>query len=180
MRSLLAAFFVLLCAAPLYGALAMAPVEKPVELQRYLKSDAPHGAGRLTYLFWDIYDAALWMDGEQWSMHKPFALSLTYLNAIPRDRLIDGMLDEMENQAHVDQAKRARAKAILDRAIPDIQERDRMTAVFTGTQTVFYFNGKRKLAVSEPWFHEAFFALWLSQQTPDKEMREKLMGHGNS
>ena len=36
------------------------------------------GEGRLTYLFWDVYDATLYAPAGAWDNDKPFALQLSY------------------------------------------------------------------------------------------------------
>ena len=60
------------------------------------------GEGRLTYFFWDIYDAALYAPRGVWTNSPPFALQLSYLRAIPGKDIADRSAEEMRKQGFND------------------------------------------------------------------------------
>jgi hypothetical protein len=56
------------------------------------------GEGRLSVLFWDIYDARLYVEDGSYDPGKPFALSLNYLRGFSGSDITKRSIEEMRNR----------------------------------------------------------------------------------
>ena len=56
------------------------------------------GESRLSVLFWDIYDARLYVVGESYDPEKPFALSLDYLRGFSGTDIAKRSIEEIRKQ----------------------------------------------------------------------------------
>ena len=134
------------------------------------------GEGRLTYLFWDVYDATLRAPGGQWQQNAPFALSLSYLRDISGEDIADRSAEEMRNIGVDDEVKIARWHSQMRDIFPNVTEGDTLTGIYTqGRDSVFYLNGQAIGRIQDPEFGRAFFDIWLSQETSSPDLRSKLL-----
>ncbi len=135
------------------------------------------GKARLTYLFWDVYDAVLYAPNGKWAEDKPFALKLTYLRDLDGRDIAERSAKEMRKQGLKDEDKLAEWQSTMTAIFPDVSDGDVLTGeVNEDRHTRFFFNGEVVGNVDDPAFTRAFFGIWLSENTSEPEMREQLLG----
>lgn len=135
------------------------------------------GAGRLSVLFWDVYDATLYASGGQWAKDKPFALSIHYFHEIEGKDITDRSIEEMRGQDFNDEDTLRKWHTELNAIFPDVQNGTVLTAVFIpGKQTEFFENGRKIGIVKGDDFLNRFSGIWLSEKTSEPSLRKKLLG----
>jgi hypothetical protein len=146
------------------------------EIKDTLKAEAPYGKGDLRWLWMKAYDASLWTDTKPWSMSAPFALSLTYDMEFASEELADRSIDEMRRVSSLSKTQLETLRSILRRVFPNVKSGDRITALYLPGKSVrFFYNGAPKGKVTEPYFPEAFFGIWLSEKTSEPGLRRALL-----
>jgi hypothetical protein len=170
MRSLILAF--LLIFLPL-SALA-AP---PSEIGAYIKSGTPYGSATLNKFMSRVYDATLWTDAPEWTMKKPFALSLRYGMNFDGEDLARRSIEEMDSQKKLAAKTAAAWGAKLRALFPDVKKGDRITAVYLPDRgTRIYYNGAYRGSISDTAFSARFIGIWMSPETSEPAVRKKLIG----
>ena len=156
---------------------AMATTSIPSFISQQLDSAKTLGQSRFTYYFFDIYDATLYAPNGEYSPQQPFALSLAYLRDFKGRDIADRSIDEMRDLGYRDVAYLAQWLVAMESAFPDIKSGDVLTGLVDPQQhTQFYLNGEPTHYVADPQFTEAFFAIWLSDNTSQPKMRKQLLG----
>lgn len=152
----------------------------------YIKSLVPGaqkvGEGRLTYLFWDVYDATLYapqslqLQGESWPGSPPFALQLSYLRSLKGSKIAERSIAEMRDQGFADETRLASWHTQMRDIFPDVDKGTRLAGVYaqSGT-TIFYHNGADIGRIKDPAFSQAFFGIWLDKKTSAPELRRQLL-----
>ena len=136
------------------------------------------GTGRLTYLFWDVYDATLYAPKGEWSREKPFALTLHYLRHLDGHAIADRSVQEMRQQGFDDEVRLATWHTQMQDIFPDVQDGTKLTGIFVpGGATEFYLGDQHIGAIHDPMFGQWFFNIWLSEYTSEPQLRRKLLGH---
>ena len=171
MRRIFAVLLAVVCVASAWAAI------RPSEISGVIDAPKPYGTASLTWLFFTAYEASLWTDAPAWSMDAPFALSVTYRMSFTRDELVERTLEEMKRVApRLSNAALARFGAALDRAYPDVEPGDRITALHApGGPVRFFHNGTMRSQVGDPDFAEPFFGIWLAPQTSEPSVRAGLL-----
>lgn len=137
------------------------------------------GWGHLDWVFWDVYDAALWTETGTWSYEHAFALDIRYLRKLSGDDIAVRGIEEMREQGYSDPQKLDEWLRIQREAFPDVQKGDHLTGVYLPPDEVrFYHNGKLTGTVNNRAFAEAFFGIWLAPETSAPELRAQLLGRG--
>lgn len=171
MRKLLAALLLCLITTP-----ALAGMDKPAAIANTIHADVPLGQGTLRRLFLTIYNATLWTDAKEWSMQRPFALSMKYHFNVESGELVDSTVDELQ-QLHVPDNTLKLYKVQLEKIYPDIQEGDTLTALYLPEKGIRFFHNDRFTgAISDDAFANAFFMIWLSPETSEPSLRRALLG----
>lgn len=138
------------------------------------------GESRLSVLWWDIYEAALYNpEGRYQGLQPPLLLKLSYLRDIDKDDLIDASRDELQRlQAENGLDDRAIEKGLSDlRTIwPDIQEGDSLSFYLQQGGSRFYFNDELIGQISNDRFAQAFIAIWLSDNSAYPQLSQQLRG----
>lgn len=135
------------------------------------------GKSRLTYMFWDIYDAVLYAPQGNWSEDKPFALELSYLRDLEGEDIAERSVEEMRKQGLQNDEQLAEWQSRMTEIFPDVEEGDSLTGeVNSEGHTQFYFNGEPAGKVEDTAFTRAFFDIWLSEKSSEPEMRKQLLG----
>jgi hypothetical protein len=146
-------------------------------LNSYSADMKPVGDGRLTYMFWDVYDATLYAPKGEWSDNKPYALQLNYLINVKGRKIAKISVEEIENQGFKDKEQLARWKSEMTRIFPDMAAGTSIIGVRTKAgNTVFYKNDKPIGTIKDKEFTKKFFAIWLSPNTSEPVLRQKLLG----
>ena len=160
---------VLLGALPLSDALANPLAHVP----RALKV----GEGRLRYLFWDVYDAALYAPRGVWRDEPPFALRLSYLRPIAGVAIAERSVREIRDQGFNDEVMLNIWHQKMRDIFPDVDEGVSLTGIYTTHgSTIFYKDMFEIGRVSDPEFGRAFFAIWLGERTNFPDLRRQLRG----
>ena len=162
------------CALALLG---ITPAYALDHIRTYVPAAQKVGKGRLTYLFWDVYDATLYAPQGSWQEGQPFALQLSYLREIEGKKIADRSVEEMRNQGIKDEVKLATWHAQMRKIFPNVDEGVRLTGVYTEKgETVFYKNDREVGRINDPEFSKAFFDIWLNEKTSAPDLRRKLLG----
>jgi len=153
----------------------------PAYAMQHIRSHIPTaqkvGQGRLTYLMWDVYDATLYAPQGQWSQGQPFALKLSYLREIEGKKIADRSVEEIRNQGFTDEVKLATWHAQMRKIFPNVDEGVSLTGVHTQKgETVFYKDNVEIGRIKDSEFSQAFFGIWLNEETSAPNLRLKLLG----
>lgn len=153
----------------------------PAYAQSHIHSHIPNaqkiGQGRMSVMFWNIYDAALYAPESTWQEDKPFALQLSYLKQFKGKKIADRSIVEIRGQGFTDEVKLATWHTQMRQIFPDVNEGVRLTGIKTKTgETIFYKNDTKIGTIKDPAFSTAFFNIWLSDKTSAPNLRRKLLG----
>ncbi len=146
-------------------------------IHKHIKNADVVGTGRLTYLFWDVYDATLIAPNGELSFEKPFALTLHYLRDINGRDIADVSAEEIRKQGGVDEIKIAMWHEKMRNVFPNVQKGSVLTGVYlpkTGVE--FFYNGRSIEIVKDADFSKHFFDIWLGSQTSKPQLRRALTG----
>jgi hypothetical protein len=171
-------------ALPLTARAQAAPAV-PEEVRAAIAAARLSGSGEFRYLGFLVYRATLWVGPQGLGSPlgtAPFALQLRYARSLEGADIAARSEEEMRKLGEGSATQRSAWLQAMQRLFPDVTEGDTLTGVFTpaaGTsqpaQTRFYFNGVLRGEVSGTAFAQAFFAIWLSPQTPAPELRNDLL-----
>ena len=135
------------------------------------------GKGRLSLVFWDVYDATLYAPQGKWDAKKPMALSIHYFREIEGKDIVDRSIGEMRKQGFSDEAKLAKWQKEMAAFFPQVKNGDELMGVYIpGKPTQFYLGEKRIGTIKDGDFGEHFFAIWLSEKTSEPKLRKQLLG----
>jgi hypothetical protein len=100
-----------------------------------------------------------------------------YSRSLVGRKIAERSLEEMQRQAEVPAEQGKRWLAEMTRLFPDVRDGDRLTGVQRpGEATQFFYNGALRGEVSDALFTRLFFGIWLSPQTSEPALRERLLG----
>ena len=102
--------------------LGITPAHAIEHIKNYVPEAQKVGHGRLTYLFWDVYDATLFAPQGDFANSKPFALQLSYLRDIEGKKIADRSAEEMRTQGITDEVKLAAWHSQMREIFPDVAE----------------------------------------------------------
>lgn len=166
----LSAFFAL-------ALLFVSPVMANDIAQKYVPNAERVGSGRLSTIFGDVYDAALYAPNGKWNANAPYALSIHYFREIDGADIADRSVKEIRKQGFADEEKLASWKTQMSAIFPDVKNGSEITAVFTPQKsTRFYSNGKHIGSIKDAGFATYFSNIWLGEKTSEPALRRKLLG----
>ncbi len=158
-------------------ALPAAAATPPAEIAPVIKSQSAYGSGALSRLMFTAYDATLWTDAPRWTYDAPFALTLTYRMGFTTDELVERSIEEMERGGALKPEEKSRYAQILTAAFPDVNDGDRITALFSpNAGLAFFHNGKHTKTVAAIGFAKRFMNIWLGENTSEPSLRRALLG----
>lgn len=132
---------------------------------------------RMTYLFWDVYDASLYASQGTYSQDQPFVLALHYLRALDGKEIAKRSLKEMEKQGFSDSSQGEQWLTKMVKIFPDVSEGTVLYGLRTPEgYTQFYEDNKLIGEVRDSEFTTRFFNIWLSEKTSEPAMRKELLG----
>lgn len=153
------------------------PASASDDISKYIPDASKVGSGRLSVVFWDVYDATLYAPKGTWDAAQPFALSIEYMRTIDGVDIADRSAEEIRKLGYTNEVKLAAWHSQMRSFFPDVTPGTELTGVYKpGKQTVFYHNGKHVGAIRDPEFGKWFFDIWLSEQTPEPKLRAALLG----
>ena len=169
MRKLFALFVIFL--------LSVSPVMANDVAQKYVPNAAQVGTGRLSVVFWDVYDATLYAPNGKWNADTPYALSIDYFREIEGTDIADRSTEEIRKQGFADETTLDSWQEKMRGIFPNVKNGANITAVFTAQKsTIFYANGKPIGSIKDASFSTQFFNIWLSEKTSEPALRKKLLG----
>ena len=180
-RTVLAGAVAALCSMQLP---AWAQVAAPTEIASALPGARLQGSGRLRVLLMSVYDARLWSGAQpvadDWAA-TPLALEIDYARALTGSLIAERSLDEMRRQREIDTPAATRWLGAMQRLFPDVRAGDRLTGMnLPGFGVRFLLNGGVRGEVAEPEFARLFFGIWLSPQSSEPALRQRLLGRSGS
>jgi hypothetical protein len=159
------------------GLLPHSALAKPAILKPYLEDARPVGGGRLTYLFWNVYDATLYAPNGKWAEGAPFALELKYLIDVEGKEIAKISIEEIQKQGAVNIKTLEIWKNEMSRIFPDMKAGTSIVGIRTKAgNAVFYKDNKHIGTIKNKEFADMFFAIWVSPSTSMPELRQQLLG----
>ena len=136
---------------------------------------SPVGQAEMRWLFWKLYDVQLLSsDGRYREGDYPLALSIRYAREIESGKLVSVTLDEWQRLS-IDWREEWAEQ--LQRLWPSVKQGDELLLrVQESGHSVFYHNGQRLGEMTDPDFAPAFLAIWLSRDTREPAIRQRLLG----
>ncbi len=144
---------------------------------KYIPKAQVVGEGRMTYLFWDVYDAKLYAPQGKWQGDRPFALRLDYLRSFAAKDIAKRTLQEMRNQGFRDEAVLDRWYQDMIRIFPDVDSSTSLIGIRDQRGHAVFYQGHTRLGViDDPQFTDLFFDIWLDTDTTAPDLRQSLLG----
>ena len=150
------------------------------------------GTARYSYWGFDIYQATLWVEPGFRSSEPQtvlfehgrllrgigrFALELHYLRSFKGADIARRSIDEMRRVGEFSEAQAQAWLQAMQAAFPDVAAGDRLTGIHRpGQGARFLANGRPTAEVNDPEFARLFFGIWLSDKTPEPQLRQALLG----
>jgi Chalcone isomerase-like len=143
-----------------------------------LSAPKARGGGLLRMYGFQVYRAYLWTpNGTAFDRAKPYALDIEYLRNFTAKALAERSIDEMRGQGVGSDAVYPKWLSEMQRVFADVKPGDRLTGVVTATRSAkFFYNGVLRGEVNDPAFTDAFFGIWLNEQTSQPAFRKLLLG----
>lgn len=146
-------------------------------VQSHVPNAQPVGTGRLSVLFWDVYDATLYAPNAVWNPAQPHALHIVYFREIEGGDIAERSADEMRKQGFADEAKLAEWQKKMAGIFPDVHKGSQLTAIYTAQKSTDFYEGDKRIgSIKDPEFSRRFFDIWLAETTSEPELRRKLLG----
>ncbi|OJX13100.1 MAG: hypothetical protein BGO77_02230 [Caedibacter sp. 37-49] len=135
------------------------------------------GRGKLSYIFWDIYEATLYAPNRQWNPTKPFALLIKYYQEIDASDIANITVQERHKQGFTDEEKLAAWNAEIRAFLPNIKDGTVLSAACPlGKQTILYQGNQMIGLIKDDKFARLFFGIWLGERTSEPELRRAVLG----
>ena len=137
------------------------------------------GEARFRLFIFDIYHAALFAPDGRYDGGAPYALRLSYMRDVPSQTIVDTSLDEMRRQGSGSESRLVEWADWMGQHFPDMQNGDEAVMVaLTNGGMVLYHNQVKLGQTDDPAFTDAFFAIWLSDNTLKPDLSRQLRGLG--
>lgn len=162
----------------LYTALALLPFSAwAAPVVNYVPNAQKVGGGTFSTLIWDVYVVRLDAPNGNYQPGQPFALTLTYLMDIEGADIAERSAEEIKDLGFNNLEILQNWQAQMTNIFPNVKEGDSLTGIYTKTgATKFYAGDKAIGTVEDPEFGKWFFDIWLSEKTPDPDLRAELLG----
>ncbi len=146
-------------------------------IRQYIPAAEEVGSGRLTVMFWNVYDAVLYAPKGKWDANAPYALSLSYLREFDGKDIAARSVEEMRAQGFGDEVTLATWHQKMETLFPNVDENTTLTGIRDEKgHAIFYQNGARIGIIQDTEFSDWFFGIWLKQETSQPNLRKKLLG----
>lgn len=137
------------------------------------------GQDKLTFLFWKIYDIALYTSGSVWKPDEPYALAVIYNRHFTGPEIADEGVKQMQHLGYQDKDELSRWRSDMLKGFPSVVPGDRVAAVFIPPDEVrFYINDNMTADIKDSGFATAFFGIWLDPKTSEPKLRRTLLNEG--
>ena len=175
-RKLAVLFWLMLCVLPVYAASDAAPSY----IQNELTDARLSGRGSFRWFGLKIYDAALWVEGNE---HKAdaltsakFVLDLGYDRDLYGERIAQSSIYEISQLGFGTVKQQTEWLTKMKSLFPDVHAGTHISGVYLPSQGVrFYLDSKLLGEIDDPEFARAFFAIWLDPRTSAAKLRSQLL-----
>ena len=139
------------------------------------------GEARLKVLLWNVFDARLYSEDGVFDANEPFALSLTYLRNLKGGDIVEKTMEEIMLQApDLPESTLTTWEKALSALIPDVSKGTNITGVRTQSgDTTLYKDGIELGTIEDEQFTQAFFNIWLGENTSNQRLRNQLVGNSS-
>jgi hypothetical protein len=149
-------------------------------IKKYISSPQKVGEGKLSFLFWDIYNATLYSSNGRFDIKKPFALKIEYLMEFSGEEIAIKTIKEMKRQGFKNSEKLKLWQKKLEVIFPSVKSGTILTGIYTkDKKTIFYNDGIKFAEIEDPEFGEKFFNIWLGNNSRDTNLTNILQGKKN-
>ena len=148
-------------------------------IEKSLSNPQQVGEARLKVMMWNVFDASLYSETGLFDKNEAFALELTYLRNIKSKKIVSKSMQEIRRMATTEiSAISLRGwKQQLSAIIPDVRVGMSITGVRSPEgHTLFYVGDEMKGRINDTEFTDAFFDIWLGENTAEPKLRRKLTG----
>ena len=145
--------------------------------QEIFQSPKLIGEGTLKVLMWEVYDLRLYTDGTAFSWQDKFMLEFDYSRELKKESVIDASLKEFKLQPNVSDKNIGAWEAYLEQVIQPVQKGEKATVQWVPEgQIIFHYEGLKPAVIENEKFAQAFFNIWLGEQTSRPKLRSQLLG----
>ena len=101
----------------------------PDEVVKHIENPILSGQGRLSFLFFHIYDAALWVERIPWNFEQNFSLTIDYNRGLSKEEIINSSIEEMQRYYPIKNQEKM-YREILENIFTDVTSGDRISALY--------------------------------------------------
>lgn len=172
----------LLLALALPAGAATVPAELPPAVCSAMEPCRMVGKGRLRWLGFHVYDAALWAPEGRWRADAAYALDIVYAREITGVQLAETSVTEIRRMGVRDEPLLLRWEALLRDVFPDVRSGSRLTGLYRpGRGLQFFADGRPLGVINDHALAQRFFGIWLDPHTLKPDLRMALLGdHGST
>lgn len=148
-----------------------------VVIKKFINNPIIVGSSDFSYLLWEVYNATLYANSEKWSGYdKIFALKLKYKRKLYGDEIAKRSIKEMRQLGFKDEQKLAEWYSQMSKIFPDVKKDTELTGIYIpGKETIFFKDNIKIDVIKDNDFGKWFFDIWLSPETSEPKLREKLL-----
>ena len=133
------------------------------------------GSADFSFLFWDVYKIELYAEDK--SLENELALKLTYKRKLYGEKIAERSIEEIKKQNCGDKKDYDTWLNKMKNIFPDIKKGDYLIGNKKSSGiTTFTKNDKPIGKFENKNLSKCFFDIWLSPNTTEPELREKLLG----
>ncbi|MCY7294837.1 hypothetical protein [Alteromonas sp. a30] len=145
-------------------------------LHKHIPNAKTIGQGRMTYLFWDVYDAELIAPNAEYRKGERFALKLTYLRSLQGKDIAQRSIKEIREQGfNNERALDTWYQKMLD-IFPDVENGYFLLGIVDENQHSHFYSAQGHLgSINDPIFSQHFFDIWLAESTSAPKVRKQLL-----
>ncbi|MDO8926664.1 MAG: chalcone isomerase family protein [Sideroxyarcus sp.] len=152
----------------------------PAHIQNELRDARLSGQGSFRWFGLKIYDAALWVEKNDFQPASPAAtklvLDLRYARDLYGARIAQSSIDEIRQLGFGSTEQQRVWLEKMTALFPDVHEGTHISGVYLPAQGArFYLDGKLLGEIGDAEFARAFFAIWLDARTSAAGLRKQLL-----
>ena len=147
-----------------------------VSYGRYIPEPQKVNQTRLTYLFWDVYDIALYAPNGTYKNDAPFALEITYLLDLEGKDIAKVAKKEMKKLGQKNKDILEKWHNQMAEIFPNVEKGERLVGIKGADGYAYFYNDGTFIgSVQDPEFTQYFFDIWLSPNTSRPDLRRELL-----
>ena len=165
--------------ACVYALLGISPVFAADYIRDHVPGAKLVGQGRAHVLLWDVYDAKLYAPDGVYTVTKPFALELRYLQELEGRKIADHAIEEMRRLGYRNEMKLAGWHDRMSHIFPDVVPGAMITGIYIPEGPTIFYEGVNQIgSIDDSNFGREFFRIWLDEPTSKPGLRQSLLNMG--